>query len=282
MLRDCLRAVDAAAEGLRTTIYVVDNASSDGSAAMVRSEFPHVLLTESAENLGFVKANNAALARCTGDFVVLLNPDTEALPGSLSRMVEYLQRHPEVGAVGPKLLNTDGSLQRNGMFAPTLFRECVAVFGIRRLFPNWFEDRLTWGRTDFATSCAVEVVSGACITVPGGVLRRLGPLDERFFMYYEEMEWCWRIRRAGLQIHYVADSIVVHHWMGSAKSHMRRMTDTLFRSQVQYYRITQGPAAAAVAVLISTVGRAKNTLLYAGVAVKRVLRRAGLFGGVKL
>src|SRR5579862_8539033 len=139
MLRACLKAITDAVGGLRSAVYVVDNASTDGSVEMVRSEFPNVELTASAENLGFARANNLALADADARYLLLLNPDTEAEPGSLRTLVEFMDSHPEAGAVGPMLLNTDGSIQNNGSKFPSLGREVLAVTGLRRLAPRWTE-----------------------------------------------------------------------------------------------------------------------------------------------
>lgn len=273
MLRDCLKALPAACTGLNYAVYVVDNHSPDGSAGMVAREFPEVDLTASTENLGFTRGNNLALARTDARYVLLLNPDTEAKPLSLTRLVQFMEAHPQAGACGPKLLNTDGSLQRNGAKFPTLRREFLSVTGLRRLAMSRYEIALGYGRHDFDQTCEVDQVSGACLLVRGEVMRQVGMLDERFFMFYEEIEWCWRIKRAGWQVWYVADAEVTHHWMGSVRQASKRMTAELFRSQLLYYRKTSGPLTVLAIRGVMALGLAKNSLIHAGVAVKRVLRR---------
>lgn len=275
MLRACLTALPAATEGLATEVFVVDNASADGSAAMVATEFPGTRLLASAENLGFTRGNNLALREAAGRHVLLLNPDTEAQPGSLATLVRFLDARPRAGACGPKLLNTDGSLQRNGAIFPSITREVLAVTGLWRLAPRAFERRLGYGREDFDLECRVDQVSGACLMVRGDVMREVGMLDERFFMFYEEIEWCHRIHRAGWEVWYVPSAVVTHHWMGSVRQETRRMTEELFRSQVLYYRKTGGPAAVLAARLVLGLGVLKARFLEAGVAVKRRLRARG-------
>ncbi len=276
MLRDCLAALPAASSGLSTQVFVVDNASPDASADMVRTEFPDVMLIANRDNPGFARANNQALKQSSGRFVVILNPDTVPEPGSLTLLLRYIEAHPDVGAVGPMLLNTDGSLQRNGRTFPTPFREFLGHTGLRNLIrgsrgPGW-----EYGRTDFDIEADTDSVTGACMMLPHSVMDRVGMLDEEFFMFYEEVEWCWRIKRAGLRIVYLPQSRVVHHWMGSVRQHSRLMTIKLFQSMLVYYRKTAGPATRLAALGVYIAGFTKNELLYMGVAVKRVMRKARL------
>src|SRR4051794_17606147 len=164
LLRDCLRALPDACAGISYVTYVVDNVSADGSAEMVRREFPGVHLTVAPSNLGFARANNLPLDRPEvreSRYVLLLNPDTEAKPGSLETMVCFMDAHPDAGACGPKLLNSDGTIQRNGAKFPTLLREFVGVMGLRRLAMRRYELALGYGREDFDQTVEVDQVSGA-------------------------------------------------------------------------------------------------------------------------
>jgi GT2 family glycosyltransferase len=276
LLHRCLSCVPAGASGLLFETFVVDNASPDDSAGMVAAEFPSVRLIANTDNAGFTRANNQALRLACGRHVVILNPDTEPEPGSLTLMVRFLDEHPDAGACGPKLLNSDGSLQTNGRRFPTPWREFLGVSGLRRLDRAGFDRRLEYGRTDFDVTCRVDVVSGACLMVRRDVMERVGMLDERFYMFYEEYEWCWRMRRAGWVVYYVADSRVTHHWMGAVKQRSRAMTAQLYRSQWLYYRKTAGPLAQAVIAGVVTMALAKNEIVHVGVAVKRRLRAMGL------
>lgn len=276
LLRACLRSLPAATAGLTCKTYVVDNNSPDGSAAMVEREFPDVELTANTANVGFSRANNMALERAEARYVLLLNPDTEPEPDSLRRLVEFMDAHPKAGACGPKLLNSDGSLQRNGAKFPTLLREFLSVTGLRRLAMRRYEVALGYGREDFDRLCEVDQVSGACLLVRAEAMRQVGMLDERFFMFYEEVEWCHRIKSAGWQVWYVPEARVTHHWMGSVKQFSKQMTDQLFKSQLLYYQKTGGPLTVLGIRGVMALGMAKNALLHAGVAVKRALRRAGI------
>ncbi len=272
MLRACLRSLPAATQGLQVEIFVVDNASPDDSVAMVSAEFPEVRLIANRENAGFTRANNQALALSTGRHVVLLNPDTEAEPGSLTTLVRFLDSHSDAGACGPKLLNSDGSLQPNGRRFPTAWREFLIVSGLRNLNRARFDREQEFGRDDFDRECEVDQLMGACLLVRRTVMEQVGMLDEEFFMFYEETEWCWRIRRAGWKIYYVPEARVVHHWMGSVRPLLHAMTARLFRSQRLYFRKTAGLPARLAIGGITLLGLAKNELLYLGVAIKARLR----------
>ena len=240
MLRDCLRSLDAATAGLTVETFLVDNNSPDGSAGMVATEFPEVHLIANKENAGFTRANNQALRRCIGRNVVILNPDTEPEPASLTILSGYLDGHPDVGAVGPMLLNTDGTLQHNGRPFPTPWREFIGHSGLRRLNAAAYDRIYEYGRDDFDVACETDQVSGACLMVPHAVMDQVGMLDEDFFMFYEEVEWCWRIKKAGYRIYYLPQSRVVHHWMGSVRQQNRAMTKRLYQSSLIYYRKTSG------------------------------------------
>jgi GT2 family glycosyltransferase len=276
MLRDCLRSLPASTEGLETEVFVVDNASPDKSADMTAQEFPHVRLIANTENAGFTRANNQALQLCTGRHALILNPDTEPEAGSLAVLVRFLDEHTDTGAVGPKLLNTDGSLQHNGRRFPSPWREFLGHSGLCKLNRAKFDRELEYGREDFDVLAEVDQVSGACMMVPKRVMDEVGMLSEDFFMYYEEVEWCWRIRKAGYKVYYVPESRVVHHWMGSVKQFSKAMTDRLFRSALIYYRKTGGVRQQLAIRLVIAIGLAKNAFLHFGVAVKGRLRKGGI------
>jgi GT2 family glycosyltransferase len=272
MLRDCLRALSAATAGLRTSVWLIDNASTDGSPEMAAREFPETRVMANDRNVGFARANNQALEQADARYLLLLNPDTEARPGSLALAVAHMDADPRMGACGPMLLNTDGSLQRNGGRFPTPFRELLHVTGLWRLAPRRYELAMEHGREDFSAEAEVDQVSGACLLVRAEAAKQVGLLDDRFFMFYEDVEWCRRLRRAGWSVRYLPDVQVVHHWMGSVRQSSRRMTEQLLKSQLLYYRKTGGPVAAAAVLGVIALGLCKNGILHAGSAVKRGLR----------
>ena len=276
MLRDCLNALPAGAQGLTTEVFVVDNNSPDGSIEMVQKEFPSVICIANRDNAGFTKANNQALKLAQGEFVVILNPDTETELRSMTTLVNFLREHTDTGAVGPKLLNTDGSLQHNGRRFPTPYREFLGHSGLA----NWnrvkFDREMEYGREDFNILAEVDQVSGACMMVPKRVMDEVGMLSEDFYMYYEEVEWCWRIRQAGYKVYYLPDARVVHHWMGSVRQASHAMTARMFKSALTYYQKTGTPRQRLAIRGVIAMGLAKYQFIYLGVRVKRVLRRLKL------
>ena len=275
MLRDCLNALPAATAGLSIETFVVDNNSPDDSATMVATEFPEVYLTAGKENRGFTGGNNIALRQVVGRNVLLLNPDTEAEPGSITLMSRYLDTHPGVGAVGPKLLNTDGSLQPSGTPLPTPWRDLLGHTGLWKLKPGLSSERWHYGREDFDMDWETDSVTGACLMTRKAILDQVGLLEEAFFMFYEEVELCWRIRRAGFKVMFLPESRVKHHWMGSVRQQSKAMTKRLFHSMAIYYRKTMGWRGIIVYPVV-WYGLGKNEIIHLGVAVKRRLRMAKL------
>lgn len=227
MLRACLASLAAGAARSGITVWVVDNASRDGSAAMVRAEFPHVKVIANTHNGGFAYANNIALRDALGlgsktegrqpaqqfDYVLLLNPDTETPPGALDALVEYLETHPDVGAVGPKLLLPDGSLDLACRRAfPTPEISFYRMLGLSKLFPRsprFARYNMTYLDPDVETE--VDSVVGACMLVRASIVREVGLLDETFFMYGEDLDWAYRIKQYGWRIMYVPSVVVYHH-----------------------------------------------------------------------
>lgn len=276
LLRACLKALRDTAGALSLETFVVDNNSPDGSAAMVATEFPDVRLIANGSNVGFARANNQAIARAEGRLLLLLNPDAECRPGAMVTMARYLDEHPDVGAVGPKLLYPNGAVQPNGRVFPSPWREFIGHSGLRRFNPGRFNRMMEYGRDDFEVKWETDYVMGSCIMTRRAVMEQAGMLDEDFFMYYEEVEWCWRVRRAGYRIVYLPAAVVVHHHMASARQNSRAMTARLYHSMRTYYRKTAGLPEQAFATIVSVIGLLRNEVLHAGVAVKRRLRAAGL------
>lgn len=240
LLRDCLRSIGGPRRDL--DIWVVDNASHDGSAAMVRAEFPHVHLIANPRNSGFAHANNLALRAIfegsgirdqgsedadltpdprplTPDYVLLLNPDTVVPDGALEGLVGYMEAHPAVGVAGPKLVLADGSLDlacRRSF--PTPIVSFYRMTGLSRLFPRsprFGRYNMTFLDPDVETE--VDAVVGACMLVRGSVIREVGLLDEAYFMYGEDLDWAYRIKQYGWRVMYVP-SVTVHHYKRAASS----------------------------------------------------------------
>lgn len=228
LLRACLRSIEENNAHHAITVWVVDNASTDGSAAMVRAEFSHMRLIVSPRNGGFAYANNLAIraildeadreGAAGADYIMLLNPDTIVPRGALDGLVEYMETHPDAGVCGPKLVLPDGSLDLACRRAfPTPEVAFYRMIGLSRLFPRhprFARYNLTYLDEDWETE--VDSVVGACMLVRTGVVREVGLLDETFFMYGEDLDWAYRIKQYGWRVMYVPSVTVYHHKRASS------------------------------------------------------------------
>ena len=216
-LRRCLQALPAAAAGIDYEVIVVDNASEDGTAAMVREAFPMVQLVVNETNTLYTAAANQGLARARCRMQMLLNPDVIPHPGSIARLVRYAEAHPEAGLLGPRIVDALGRVDwRTGRDFPTPWSEFVDWSGLGR----WFQAsifvknrRLDYDRSQTA---AVSLLSGACLLFPAHLPAYLRRLDSRYPMYGEDIDLCRRIRRADLQCVLVAEAEMTH--IGGASS----------------------------------------------------------------
>lgn len=214
LLADCLASLPAACGPLSVETIVVDNASRDGSDAMVETDFAGVRLIRSGGNLGFSRGNNLALRQATGRWLLLLNPDTVCPPGSLARLVEFAARRQgegPLGAVGPRLTGEDGRPVISYGWFPALRFHWLEFLDPRRLLPGrWCRDRVVHIPAPDEPSHPVEYVMGACLLMPRDALEEIGPLDERYFMYFEETDWCLRAVRAGRTNWFCGETEVAH------------------------------------------------------------------------
>ena len=239
LLARCLASIYQHPPRVPFEVIVVDNASSDGSAAMVRERFPQVRLIENQENVGFAKGNNQAIAASQGKYILLLNSDTVVLPQALNRLIDFIETHPRAGMAGPRLLNPDGSLQPSCTPFPTLAREAWRLFHGYRIKPLAEYPMATW---DEITPREVDVLMGACLLVRREVIDQIGLLDEAFFMYSEEVDWCLRTKRAGWLVWWVPQASVVHYGGQSSRQASEKMFLQLYRSKVLFFRKHYGPA----------------------------------------
>jgi GT2 family glycosyltransferase len=243
-LRRCMRALaqdrstSPSGRPLEIETFVVDNASSDGSAEMIATEFPSVRLIRADRNGGFAYGNNLALRQARGDAILILNPDTLMPPDGLGRMLRLLHAHPDVGIIGPKLLRPDGSMHlacRRSFPTPSV--AFYRVSGLSRMFarsPRFGRYNLTFVHPDIPIQ--VDSVCGACLLVRRCVIDRIGLFDERFFMYGEDLDWCLRARQAGWTVRY-EPSVVVQHLHGAAsRKRALRTTFHFFRAMDLFYR----------------------------------------------
>ncbi len=233
LLEACLHSVYQYPLEQPFEVWVVDNHSKDDSVSMVRAKFPQVELIASEENLGFAKGNNRAIRQCQGEYILLLNPDTEVKPEALNELVAFMEGEPDAGAAGSRLLNADGTLQASCHPMPTLSRELWRMFYLDKLIPYGDYNMQKW---DVTQPREVDVLMGASLMLRKTVLDKVGLLDEGYFMYSEEVDLCFRLQKAGWRLYWVPQSQVVHYWGQSAKQVLTKMFLQLYRGKLRFFR----------------------------------------------
>jgi GT2 family glycosyltransferase len=241
LLSDCLTSIYNHPPNSYFEIWVVDNASTDGTQDILRENFPQVHLIENNHNPGFAVANNQALSMIDTEYVILLNPDTVVKPGALNTLINYLNKNPLVGAAGPRLLNSDSSLQVSCYVTPTLFRETLRLSHLDRLWPGASYRVHRW---DLSLPREVDVIQGACMILRKEALDQVGLFDERFFMYTEEVDLCYRLQQAGWQVHWLPQAEVVHLGGQSTSQAAPEMFIHLYQSKHQFIQKHYGWLAA--------------------------------------
>lgn len=211
LLRKCLQTVVREAGEVSYEIIVIDNASKDGSVEMLEREFPEVQLIRSTVNLGFAAANNLGFAQARGHYVVLLNSDAFLKPQALSRSVAYMRADPKIGVGGARLVGKEGSWQPSARMFPSLLNDFLMMSGLAARYPqSRFFGRVDRTWTDHNQPALVDWVPGAFSIIPRQVLEQVGYFDEDFFLYYEEVDLCKRIKAVGYNVWYWPDVEVVH------------------------------------------------------------------------
>jgi hypothetical protein len=233
----CLDSLAGVHERVKARIVVIDNASTDCTIEKVRTGFPHVQLISNPQNIGFAAANNQAMRTSEGRYVLLLNPDTSVDPGTVEALVHYLDTHPTAWAAGPMILNPDRSLQYSGVRFPSRWNILVESLFLDRLFP---QSRLFGSHKgmykDPFTSRAVDYLQGSALMVRRETVEKVGGLDEGFFMYFEETDWCYRMKQAGGEVHYSPVGKVIHYG-GDAFAHFdERRLVYYHRSLLRFFR----------------------------------------------
>lgn len=244
LLRACLASLPLADSSVE--VIVVDAASADGAAEMVRDEFPAVKLIASDENLGYTRGNNLGLRAARGHYLLILNPDTEIVGDALAQMITYMDVHPQAGLLGPQLVYPDGTIQSTRRRFPTLATGIFESTWVQPLAPRRLLDRYYVRDLPDDAISEVDWLVGAALLVRREAYQQVGGLDESFFMYSEELDWCRRVKAAGWKVVYFPAAKVVHH---EAKSSVQAPAATHIRfhtSKVRYFRKYHGPLAAEV------------------------------------
>lgn len=237
-LKACIESVYRETKNTSFDVWVVDNASCDNSVSMIKSCFPKVRLIANEQNLGFAKASNQAVSQSKSDYVLLLNPDTLILRNAIDKMIALMGENPRVGIAGCRVLNADGTLQlacRRSLPTPQ-----VAFFhftGLSRLLPK---SRIAAGYNltylDTNKAHEVDAVSGAFLMIRREVVDSIGKLDESFFMYGEELDWCLRAKKAGWIVMYYPDAEIVHYKGECSKSNSRKAAFEFYRSMYLFHK----------------------------------------------
>ncbi len=255
-LRQCLRSIEDATKNLKTEIFVVDNRSVDGTPDMIRKNYPEIHLIANSENLGFGKANNQALKAARGKYTLFLNPDTIIREDTLTVMTQFMEDHPETGLAGCKILNTDGTLQlacRRSFPRPSV--AIPKLLGLSALFPGnsvLAKYNLTYRDPD--KSYPVDAVSGSFMFCRSALIQELNGFDDRFFMYGEDLDLCYRVQEAGYPVTYVPDTTIVHYKGESSKSAPFDSLIAFYRAMDQFVRKHFGPGKWLFTVLVLRLG----------------------------
>lgn len=235
---------DAAAdERPRAEIIVVDCASADGSAEMLREKYPLVTLLPQAENIGFTRGNNLGIAQARGAFLLLLNPDTEVRPDSLGIMLGYLRQQPTAGIVGPHTLNSDGSHQSTRRRFPSLLTGIVESTWLAPWVPARLDARYRMLDTADDAVVAADWVQGSALMLRREVYADIGGLDAGFTMYFEEMDFCRRAKAKGWQVRYHGGAVITHHGGKSSEQSAAATQIHFQRSKLRYFRKHHGLGA---------------------------------------
>lgn len=251
-LAEALDSVQATVQGISYEVLVIDSGSFDGCAEMLVQSHPWVRFVQSASNLGFAKANNEAFRLSRGDVILFLNPDTKVIGNAIMELMRALKNRPDAGLVGPKLLNSDGSVQETCIRAfPTLTNQLLDSDFLRRRFPN----SSLWGKRALGTADEmpkrVEALSGASLMVSRKVFEQVGMFSTDYFMYSEDMDLCLKVARLGFNTYYVPAAVVVHYGGGSSSQSATSSFSAVMRleSQWRFFRkMHSAPYAAAYRV----------------------------------
>jgi GT2 family glycosyltransferase len=237
VLEECLSSLPAALGSLSSEIWVVDNASTDGSPATVRVRFPNIRLLVNTVNSGFAAANNQAASQAIGRYFLLLNPDTLAPPGSLAQLIRFADAQPAIGCVGPRLVQANGRYQRSAWFGfPGLSMAIADAFYLWKIPWLPLARRIELNPQQFAGPRQVDHLLGACLLIRHETWQQVGGLDEAFFLFLEETEWCYRAKQANWQIVYQPAVTLTHLGEHSVNQNPVRNLPQFYRSYCQYYR----------------------------------------------
>ncbi|MFY9232860.1 MAG: glycosyltransferase family 2 protein [Fimbriimonadaceae bacterium] len=236
-LRACLASLEAIRGEAAFEVIVIDNASGDGSADMAEESFPWVRLYRMAKNLGFTGGQNYAMSERKAPHAFLLNSDTVVHAGALRSLLDFHAQYPQAGIIGPKLLNPDGSLQFSCRRFPNPWAALFRNTFLGKLFPkNRFTREYLMQDVSHDEPAAVDWVSGAAMFASKDFIDKAGLLDEGYFMFSEDVDWCWRARHAGFEVMYYPGSVITHAIGRSTEKVANKMIVRFHKSMFRFYR----------------------------------------------
>ncbi len=231
-LRQCIKSIYENTKVISYEIIIVDNNSSDDSSDIVKQEFPDVALIKNKENFGFNKANNQAIRASRGAYILILNPDTIVLDGALENMVKFMDDNQQAAALGCKILNEDGTLHPYFRNIPILWKEII-----RLILPERFTlDELKTKESDYGYIHEIEVLSGCCMMIRRATFDKIGLLDERYFMYGDDIDLCHQIIKNKMKIFYTPDASIIHFMKRSSRQCKAAMSIEAFKSMHKLLR----------------------------------------------
>ena len=236
-LLDCIASLQGQAPNDLMEIIVVDNASSDGTPEAVHRHFPNVTLIENDANVGFARGNNIGIDRTTGRYICLINPDVIVLDNCIVRMRDYMDSKTDIGMLGPKIVKRDGTVQRSCMRTPTLWNQFCRALGLdtltnrSRVFGGYLMNDFQYDEVR-----DVDVINGCFWMVRRTALNDVGNLDPRFWMYADDLDWCWRFRKAGWKIVFFPEAQAVHYGGGSSEQAPLYCYVQMQKANLQYWR----------------------------------------------
>lgn len=231
LLLDCLKSVFETIRDISFEVWLVDNASMDGSVSAVRKSYPSVLVIQNDRNLGFAAANNLASRKMGGRYALLLNTDTVLTEGAIKTLLDFMESTPQAGLACGQLLNSDGSKQNSIANLPSLLGLVLNETILRILVPKKFPSK----RKDYSSPLEIDSCIGACMIARKKAMDDVGLLDERFFFFLEETDWALRMKRAGWKIYFVPGAQIFHH-QGQSVGHGARSRKIFYTSRYAYFR----------------------------------------------
>ncbi|UCF26759.1 MAG: glycosyltransferase family 2 protein [Chloroflexota bacterium] len=233
LLVECIDSIYTAPPNSEFDIWVVDNSSTDGSPEIIRNRYPEVNLIVNKENIGFAKANNQAFNQCRGKYILLLNPDTVVKPEAIEKLCRFLNQLPEVGMVGPRLINADKTLQISAFPIPTLSKEFWRLFHLDVFVPYGKYPMKDW---DVDTAREVDTLLGACMLIRREALGKSNLFDEEYFIYSEEVDLCARLKKGSWHLYWLPSAVVIHYGSQSTQQVAEDMFLKLYAGKILYFR----------------------------------------------